>query len=211
MAKIKKTLIISISSILITLSLIFVSYYAYFYPKVPVTPINSPITSKNTDILKKISLDKFSLSLKNKSLKSTITLNDNDLTDLTIMALKDHNTISKYVTGVKVYIQNQYISLYCNLDYKGIPFSAKFNFTLDAKDGTAILHYDKGKVGFLPILKEMIFSKLQDTPIIKYNKNTGNIILHLENIKGFAKLTILDATVDNENVYLTINASLTRK
>ena len=206
MTKTKKTIAIILSTILLVISLIFILYYSYFYPKVPVTTIDSEIYSKNIDILKKFSLDNFSLSLKNKSIQSTVVLTDDDLTDLIIISLKKNSNLDEYITGAKVYIENDYINLYVNLKYKNIPLSSKFTFNLNSEKGHAILHYVKGKLGFISIPKEFIFSRLKNNSIIKFDENNGNILLSLNNINKY--LSISNAFVSENKIYLTISGSL---
>lgn len=201
----RKKIVISFLSIIIMISFIFIIYYVCFYPKIITTPINNNIETKKIDILKKFSIDDFSLSLKNKSLSSTIKLNDSDLTDLIIIALKEVNDLEKYVSGINVDIKNQDINLYCTVKYKGIPFYVKFIFTISNDNHAIILNYKKGNLGFIPISKEFIFSKLKDTSMLKFDKNNGNIILTLENIK---QLTISDVNINNNIIYITLNGSL---
>lgn len=201
-----------LSKLLIFLGFLFViilalviTYYSSFYPKTDVKQLNSTIVIDKGYMIKKFLPDKFNLSLKEIFVESDASFNQDEITDFFILAFNEIPELKENVTGLKAKIENDTINLYINFKYKGLPVEAKLIFTGESIDGKGVFHYKEGNVGFLNISKDRIFSNLQDTSIVQFDKDNGNVILSFEGIK---QLDIKDVTIKNNEINFVFRGTL---
>lgn len=182
-----------------------ITYYSYFYPKTDVKPLNSTVVIDKGYMIKKFLPDKFNLSLKEVFVEATTSFSEDEITDFFILAFNQTPGLKENITGLRAKIEDDTINLYIHLKYKSLPVEAKLTFTGESIDGKGVFHYKEGKLGFLNVPKDRIFSDLQDTSIVQFDKENGNIILSFETIK---QLDIRNVTIKNNEVNLVFRGSL---
>lgn len=203
-----KKIIFSLLSIIIALiCIIGIIYYSSFSPKTSVKSIDSDITINDKSLLKKFIPNDLKFSLKEIDVKSNTYFTEDEITDLLIVTIDQNPKLKELIQGLRVKIQTDSINVYSHIKYKGIPVEAKLNFTVESKDGKGILHYREGKVGFISIPKETIFSNLEDTPILKFDKSKGDILLSFEELQGL-KLKVTKITPENKKINITFEGKM---
>lgn len=205
----KKRILTIILTIFIILSILGVgtygAYYKYFYPKTPVKSIDTPIALDKWRLLVKFLPDNFKFSFKEIYVESDTKFTQEELTDIAIAAVNELPQLKEYITGLSVKIEGAYINIYVHFKYKNIPLEAKLTFTATSLDGKGIFHYDSGKIGFFNISKDFLFSKLEDTSIVQFNKITGDIILSFEGIK---QLQVKNININNNKLEIIFRGTL---
>ncbi|GAA0785454.1 hypothetical protein [Hathewaya limosa] len=207
MNKSKKVIFSLLGIIIGVMALIGIAYYSFFYPKTSVKSINSDITLNDKSLLKKFIPNDLKFSLKEIDVKSNTYFTEDEITDLLIVTIDQNPKLKELIQGLKVKIENENINVYSHIKYKGIPIEAKLNFTAESKDGKGILHYKKGKIGFMSIPKETIFSDLEDTPILKFHKSKGDILLSFEELQGL-KIKVTKITTENKKINITFEGKM---
>lgn len=205
MSKIKKSNIFlgAIFFIIVALS---ATYYIGFYPKTEVKSINSSSNFNEKILLDKLTANHLNLSSKGISLETSLTLSEDDLTDLFISLIKDSNAkISDMLTGLKVDIADNKINILFHLKYNGIPLEGNMIFTGKLINNKCTFHYESGNLGFININKDLIFSRLKSNEFIYIDKNSGDIIL-ANNLKG---IEIKDFKVNNNEIIIDVKGTLT--
>lgn len=205
MNKRKKLLLILPIPLICTVLVIAASYYFYFYPKTNVTLLSENITLNNLDLASKFIPSDFDISFKEVSVQSTTEFTEDELTNLAVKSLQEIPEIQGIVTGLKVNIENNLINIYTHIKYKKIPVEIKLSFSSKVIEGKGVFHYEGGKVGLSKIPKNTIFKNLNDTSLIKYDKENGNAILSFESIK---LLKIEALKIDNDAVTIVFKATL---
>ncbi|SHE97359.1 hypothetical protein [Clostridium fallax] len=205
MSKGKKIFISIITAIVILCVSLTCAYYFSFSPKVSVTPISSNITLNKAKLFAKFLPDNFKITSKEAYVESNTNFSSDELTNLFIIAVKENPELKDFITGLKVSIGNNDIDIYCDVKYLSLPMEAKLTFTGEAKDGKGVFHYKEGHIGFLSIPKDVIFSKLQNTSVVQFDKNNGDIILSFESIK---ELEVKNVTVENNKVNIVFRGTL---
>ena len=186
--------LIILSVILVLLLAVISIYYIWFKPKVEVKPIDSEITINKGDMIKKFIPNDLNFSNKKITATATASFSEEELTDLSIEIFKNIDELKPYLTGSKIYLNDNSLDLYLHLKYKNIPLESKLKFTYSVSDGNAIFHYEEGKVGFFNIPKEILFSRLTETSSVKINSENGDVILTLDdlNVVDITNITIED-------------------
>lgn len=202
----KKILIGIISIIVILIIIICGVYFVSFRPKVETTPVNGTVHINPISIAKKFIPSDIKISNEGISATSDVKLTSPELTNLAAYAISKSPTATKYVTGVKVDTDdNNKLVVYVTGKLNNIPSQAKVDFSVQSKDGSAVLHYDGGKVGFISIPKSLIFSKLRDNNYIQVNENDGDITINPQKIKG---LNIKSISVNKSDLDLQLNENI---
>ncbi|SFD41035.1 hypothetical protein [Clostridium uliginosum] len=204
MAKSKKpTLFLGI--ILFIFLALGATYYIGFYPKSEVTNINSISNFNQKMLLNKLTSNNLNISSKEVSLETSIALSEDDLTDLFVNLIASNSKLSNIITGIKAEINDNKINVLLHLKYKGIPLEGNLVFSCEALNGKCVLHYESGNLGFISINKDLIFSKLISNEILDIDKEAGDIILKVKNLKG---LEIKNLSIKNNEVIFTIKGTL---
>lgn len=178
----------------------FCIYNFSFKPQVEVTSLDSPSTLTEWDLAKKFIPKDIDFSLSGLSATSDTNFSDADLTSLFIAVIKNDPNLAEYVTGLQVNMENNNtIDIYVNLKYKNIPIQAHLIFNCMAVNGKGILHYESGKVGFISIPKDTLFSQAKDNDIFQFNKTEGDIILSFPSIK-YLNVRDMSSTMNNLNI-----------
>ncbi len=180
-------------------------YYLSFAPKTKVAYINKEIKLDRKNLLKKFLPNDFDISLKEVYVESDAIFTEEELEDLFISAIKDMPELKEIITGVGVYTDKDYINLYFRINYKKIPVEAKLIFSCRAENGKGIFHYKEGRIGFIPISKEMIFNQSVDTSIIEFDKNNGDIILSFDIIK---QLDVRKVTTTDNGINIVFRGTI---
>ncbi|GAA0075660.1 hypothetical protein UT300005_00380 [Clostridium sp. CTA-5] len=205
MSKVKKFNIFlgTIFFIIVALS---ATYYIGFYPKTEVKNINSSSNFNEKILLDKLTANHLNLSSKEISLETSLTLSEDDLTDLFISLIKDSNAkISDTLTGLKVDIADNKINILFHLKYNGIPLEGNMIFTGKLINNKCTFHYESGHLGFININKDLVFSRLKSNEFIYIDKNSGDIVL-ANNLKG---IEIKDFKVNNNEIIIDVKGTLT--
>ncbi|WP_297522378.1 hypothetical protein [uncultured Clostridium sp.] len=201
-----KILIGIIIAILIIIGVLFGIYFAAFRPSVETTSVAdagqiniSSIAQKFTpqDIVKSIGINTNDING-----TKTVKLNSKDLSNLAAYAVSKSPAATKYVTGVKVEPKGKKLDLYLTTKVHGVPSQAKLIFNVKSENGKGVLHYDSGKVGFIPIPQSILFDKLRDNGYITVNKNNGTITINPAAEKG---LNIAKMNISNSELNLELN------
>lgn len=200
--KIFITLLIFIVAIVIGL---FTVYHFYFKPTVQTTTINTNVQINESQLIKKFMPNDINLSFTEVSASSETLFSAQELTDLSIIAINEIPEAKKYVTGVKVDINGQFVDLYLSLKAYGIPLEAKLIFEPSAKDGKGIFHYVGGKLGFFNIPKDLIFNNVTDTSVVQFDKANDNIILSFKTITA---LKVEQFSTSGNNLKIVFKATL---
>lgn len=204
--KIGLSIIIAIILIIITL---VGTYFVSFKPSITTTPVSQNLNINKIKLLQEIIPDDIHLNASGITATSNIKLSSNDLTNLTAYALSTSPTAEKYIKGVLIRFDNNKLVLYTTIEYWGIPVQAKIILVPSAKDGTGVLHYESGTVGFLNLPENYIFNTLSaalsDNNYIQINPNTKDIII---NFKTLQQLKIKDFKISNDTIDLTLDGRL---
>ncbi|MGL4741831.1 MAG: DUF2140 family protein [Sarcina sp.] len=204
--KIGFSLIIAI--ILIIIALVG-TYFISFRPTITTTPISQTLNINKFKLLKEILPDNIELNSSGISATSNIRLTSSDLTNLTAYALSVSPTIEKYVKGVQIGFENNKIILYTTVQYLGIPVQAKIILIPSSKDGSGILHYESGSIGFLSLPQNYIFNELSTAlstnDYIQIDPITKDIIINFKTLK---QLKINSFKIENDSIDLTFNGRL---
>ncbi|GAA0126612.1 hypothetical protein [Clostridium sp. ATCC 25772] len=198
----------SIKILIVIISLFFslaALYYFGFYPNTTLKSMDSTIEFNEKDFVDKFLPKDFKLNLSELSLKSHTTLNEEELTDLCILAAKKDSNLNNYLDGLKIEIDGDSLILNANVKYNKIPFRTKFVFKPYAENNTILLKYQKGSIGFIPVSSEKIFSAIEDTDFIQVDKANDNIILNFSAIKY---LDIKDLSVADNSITIDFEATL---
>lgn len=182
MNKGKKIFFSILTTLIILIIAVVVTYFVSFKPVTPTTSINSNVQINELDIAKKFIPDNIDLSFKGISATSDAQFSAQELTNLAIYAVNQSPEAQKYVTGIQVQIINGNLVIYVTFKYAGVPFEGKLVFEPYAKDGKGMFHYVSGNIGFIQIPKDLIFDNLTNNEIIQFDKNNGDIILHFNKI-----------------------------
>ena len=188
MGKGKKILIGLISIIIILIIAVIGIYFVSFRPKVETTPVNGTVHVDTVAIAKKFIPSDIKINKNGVSATSNVKLNSSELTNLAAYAVSKSPTATKYITGLKVATSQ-----------------AKINFSVKSENGSAVLHYDGGKVGFISIPKSLIFDKLKSNNYIHIDKNNGDITINPQEIKG---LNIKDISVNKSDLDIQLNEKI---
>ncbi|MPQ44889.1 hypothetical protein [Clostridium tarantellae] len=204
----KRMKLFIITPLIIILILIFSSigiYDYFFYPKTPVVSTSTNIKLDNWNLLKKFFPTGFNLSFKELSAESNTIFSQEELTDLAIAIINEMPEIKKYITGLRVDIENNHINLYFHINYKNIPLEAKLIFSCKAEDGKGIFHYEDGKFGFIHIPKNLIFQNVHNNSFVQFNKENGDIILSFETIK---QLDVKNLQILNNDLVINFKGTI---
>ncbi|MGL5152218.1 MAG: hypothetical protein ACRC7N_16810 [Clostridium sp.] len=206
-SKTSKILLILLCVVLVVFLLMFVTYKVSFAPKSTVTPISTKVEINNKELIKKFLPDNFSLSLKEIYVESTTSFSDRELTELFILALSESPEAMEFVDGLRVSIVNGKIDILLHINFNGIPLECNLTFTAMAKDGMGIFHYESGKVGFIDIKKDWIFSNIaiEDNSIISVDKASGDLILAFDGIK---QLEVRNVSTFKNELNITFRGTL---
>lgn len=206
MGKGKKILIGLISVIIILVIVIVGVYFVSFRPKVETTPVNGTVQVNTVAIAKKFIPSDIKLSKDGVSATSNVKLNSSELTNLAAYAVSKSPTATKYITGLKVATDNNNkLVVYVTGKLNNIPSQAKIDFSVKPEDGSAVLHYDGGKIGFLSIPKSLIFDKLRSNNYIQVDKSNGDITINPQEIKG---LNISNISVNKSDLDIQLNEKI---
>lgn len=206
MGKGKKILIGLISVIIILVIVIVGVYFVSFRPKVETTPVNGTVQVNTVAIAKKFIPSDIKLSKDGVSATSNVKLNSSELTNLAAYAVSKSPTATKYITGLKVATDNNNkLVVYVTGKLNNIPSQAKIDFSVKPEDGSAVLHYDGGKIGFLSIPKSLIFDKLRSNDYIHVDKSNGDITINPQEIKG---LNISNISVNKSDLDIQLNEKI---
>ncbi|MFR5265530.1 cytochrome c oxidase assembly factor Coa1 family protein [Clostridium sp.] len=206
MGKGKKILIGLISIIIILIIAVIGIYFVSFRPKVETTPVNGTVHVDTVAIAKKFIPSDIKINKNGVSATSNVKLNSSELTNLAAYAVSKSPTATKYITGLKVATDNNnHLVVYVTGKLNNIPSQAKINFSVKSEDGSAVLHYDGGKVGFISIPKSLIFDKLRSNNYIHIDKNNGDITINPQEIKG---LNIKDISVNKSDLDIELNEKI---
>lgn len=201
-----KKFFVSIISIIVIVSMILGgTYYIFFYPKTKVKAMDSNISINQLEMLKRFIPNSANISLKNIAINSDVKFSEEEVTDLAINSIKDTERIKEDVKGIFIDIEKDEIRLVIDAKYKFVPVEINLFFTCRSEDGKAILHYKEGKVGFISINKDRIFENIEENKFIKIDKEKGEIILSLDEIKG---LEIADIKAEKDNITLSIHGDI---
>lgn len=202
MKKGKKILIGTISTIVILIIIIIGIYFISFKPKVETTPITGTDEVNPTAIAKDFDSSDIKITKDEVTGTSNVKLTSPELTNLVAYAISKSPAATKYVTGVKVDTDNNNkLAVYVTGEVNNISSQAKIDFSIKSQDGSAVLHYDGGKVGFIPIPKSAVFSKLESNGYIQVNKDNGDITI---NPKDMAGLNIENISVNESELDLKL-------
>ncbi|MFX0548991.1 hypothetical protein ACOAKC_06595 [Hathewaya histolytica] len=181
-------------------------YYNYFYPRTKVKSITSNMSLDKNYLVNKFEPKNIKFSLNNINVQSDINFNEEELTDLFINIVNKTPELKQYLEGLSIKIEGENLKLYTHANYKKIPLEAVLTFTVASKEGNAFINYKEGKLGFISIPKEIIFSKLKNTPLLKFDKEKGNIIVSPGNIQGF-KIYINNFSLKNHKLNVGFKGS----
>lgn len=177
--------------LLIIIILVGGTYYFYFYPKVAVKPLSSNINLDSIDLTKKLLPNDLNITMKNVNIDTEAKYSDDNITDILIVSLNKNSENIKLIDGIKTSIDKNNITIYATLKYNSIPVQCKLVFSVHSKDGKGIFHYEYGKIGFIAISKERLFSMLnRDSNIIQIDKSQGDIVMSLKDFKTFSVKSI---------------------
>lgn len=206
MGKGKKILIGLISIIIILIIVIVGVYFVSFRPKVETTPVNGTVQVNTVAIAKKFIPSDIKLSKDGVSATSNVKLNSSELTNLAAYAVSKSPTATKYITGLKVATDNNNkLVVYVTGKLNNIPSQAKIDFSVKPENGSAVLHYDGGKIGFLSIPKSLIFDKLRSNDYIHVDRSNGDITINPQEIKG---LNISNISVNKSDLDIQLNEKI---
>lgn len=203
--KIGKIILGVLISVIVICSVLGGVYYYSFYPKTEVKPIDEDIVFDKKVLITKFLPTDFKLNLKEVYVESTADFSEDELTDLFIFAIKELPELNAFVTGLKVDIEDSNINVYFHSNVKNIPMEGKITFMAESKDGKGVFHYVDGKVGFIPIAKDIIFKEAEDTSIVQFDSERGDIMLSFEEIK---QLEVRNVVVENNKVELTFRGTI---
>lgn len=202
----KKFLKIILCLLLIIIILVGGVYYFFFYPKVDVKPLSSDINLDNIDLTKKLLPNDLNITMKNINIDTEAKYSDDNITDILILSLNKNNNSSNFIEGIKTSINQNTLTIYMTLKYNSIPLQGKLIFSAHSKDGKGVFHYESGKLGFIDISKEKLFSMLNhDSDIIQIDKNSGDIVMSLKNFKTFS---IKSIKLDDGNLSIHVGGKL---
>lgn len=202
----KKIIKFTLCLIAIILLLLGGVYYFYFYPKVAVKPLSSTVNLDDIDLTKKLLPNDLNISMQNVNIDSKAKFSDDNVTDIIIFSLNKKPENNKYITGVKTFIDKNTITIYTTLKYNSIPFQGKLIFSAHSKDGKGIFHYESGKLGFIDISKDKLFSMINPkSPILQIDKTQGDILLSL---KHFKTLNVKSINLDDRSLSIHVGGKL---
>lgn len=202
----KKALIWILSIIIILVIAIIGLYYISFRPKIETTPVNGTVKVNTFEIAKKFIPSDIHLDRQGIDATSNINLTQDELTNLAAYAVSKSSDITKYVTGLKVITaDNNNLIVYITGQLSNISSQARVDFNIKSENGCAVLKYEGGKIGFLPIPESLIFNNLQSNDYIQVNKQDGTITINPKNIKG---LNITHLSSDNSGLNLQLNGKV---
>lgn len=184
MKSLKRGFIAFLITILTISLLIFLTYKISFAPKIKVIPIDSKVELNSKALIKKFIPKDIDLSLNGIKFNSNVSLSEEEITGIILNSIDKNILIDNNVTGINTVINGDELFLYINFEYKGIPLQAVLNFNTYAKNGSAILHYNYGKVGFINISKSYLSNLIEDNSILKVDNDNNNIILSLSKDYG---------------------------
>ena len=183
------------------------TYYFSFYPKNKVTNISDSSNFNSLTLLDKLSKNDLKLSSKEISFETSLTLSKDDLTSIFIdLIKKSNNNLSNLITGLNVDINENKINLIFHLNYNNIPLEGRLVFTPASINGKCVLHYDSGKIGFLNIDKDLIFSKLKSNELVTFDKDNKDIILSMNNLNN---VQVNNVKIKDNNIVIEIKGTLT--
>lgn len=184
MKLLKRGFIAFLITILTISLLIFLTYKISFAPKIKVIPIDSKVELNSKALIKKFIPKDIDLSLNGIKFNSNVSLSEEEITGIILNSIDKNVLIDNNVTGINTVINGDELFLYINFEYKSIPLQAVLNFNTYAKNGSAILHYNYGKVGFINISKSYLSNLIEDNSILKVDNDNNNIILSLSKDYG---------------------------
>ncbi|CUP72075.1 hypothetical protein BH721_00865 [Clostridium baratii] len=184
MKSLKRGFIAFLITILTISLLIFLTYKISFAPEIKVIPIDSKVELNSKALIKKFIPKDIDLSLNGIKFNSNVSLSEEEITGIILNSIDKNVLIDNNVTGINTVINGDELFLYINFEYKGIPLQAVLNFNTYAKNGSAILHYNYGKVGFINISKSYLSNLIEDNSILKVDNDNNNIILSLSKDYG---------------------------
>lgn len=184
MKSLKRGFIAFLITILTISLLIFLTYKISFAPKIKVIHIDSKVELNSKALIKKFIPKDIDLSLNGIKFNSNVSLSEEEITGIILNSIDKNILIDNNVTGINTVINGDELFLYINFEYKGIPLQAVLNFNTYAKNGSAILHYNYGKVGFINISKSYLSNLIEDNSILKVDNDNNNIILSLSKDYG---------------------------
>lgn len=201
-----KKILTSIIIIIVVLILAIVGiYYVSFRPKVETTPVSANVPVNVAAIAKKFVPSDISLSSNGISATSNVKLTSPELTNLAAYAVSKSPSATKYITGIKVSPENNNLDVYVTGKLDNVSSQAKLTFSVKSQDGSAVIHYEGGKVGFLSIPQSLIFDKLKSNDAITVDKAKGDIIVNVEKLKG---LSVTNMSVNNSELDIDLNAKI---
>lgn len=203
----RKKLSLFLSILIILFLTIGATYYFSFYPKTKVTDINAASNFNSLTLLDKLSKNDLKLSSKEISFETSLTLSKEDLNSIFIdLIKKSNNNLSNLITGLNVDINENKINLIFHLSYNKIPLEGRLVFTPASINGKCVLHYDSGKIGFLNIDKDLIFSKLKSNELVTFDKDNKDIILSMNTLSN---VQVNNVKIKDNNIVIEIKGTLT--
>lgn len=201
-----KKILTSIIVIIIILILAVVGiYFISFKPKVQTTPVSGNVPVNVAAIAKKFIPSDIKLTSNGINATSNVKLTSPELTNLAAYAVSKSPAATKYVTGVKVATENNKLAVYVTGQLHDVSSQAKLNFSVKSQDGSAVLHYEGGKIGFLSIPQSLIFDKLKSNNYITVDKANSDIIVNVKKLKG---LSITNMSVNNSDLDIVLNSQI---
>ena len=203
MKKGPKIIIGIIIFIALVIAILVGMYYASFKPSVQTTPVSSANVVSVSSVAQKFTPQSVGINTSDMSGKKDVKLNSKDLSNLAAYAVSKSPSASKYITGVKVEpTKDNKVNVYLTGKTHGVSSQAKLTFNVKSENGKGVLHYDGGKVGFIPIPQSVIFDKLRDNGYINVNKQTGNITINSATANG---MDIKNMHISNSELNIEMN------
>ncbi|WP_297638367.1 hypothetical protein [uncultured Clostridium sp.] len=200
-----KVLIGIIIALIIIIVGVFAVYYISFKPNTETVSVATASESSANAVLQKFTPEYIENNAKNLGNgKKEISLSSDELSNLVAYTVSQSPSISKYVTGVKIQPENDNeVDMYVTGDLKGVSSQAKLTFEVENKNGQTVLEYESGKVGFISIPENELFSRLHDNNYITVNSLDGTIAINPTAISG---QTIAGMRVSNSNLNIIFNS-----
>lgn len=205
MRKGTKVLIGIIIAIIVILVGLFAVYYVSFKPHTETASVATANESSANAVLQKFTPEYIAQNAKDLGNgKKEITLSSDELSNLVAYTVSQSPSISKYVTGVKIQPENDNeVDMYVTGDLKGVSSQAKLTFEIENKNGQTVLEYESGKVGFISIPENELFSRLHDNNYMTVDSLNGTIAINPAAISG---QMISGMNVSNSNLNIIFNS-----
>lgn len=173
---------ITVINFLLTLCIIgFIVCYFLIYHKTNTnnTSKNNTTNITNPQIAMDIKTKNIDIPSKEITLLSSISLTEDELSNLFLLSLSSIPNINQHIEDLKVSIEDDHINLNANITYKDLPLQASFKFQGRTSHGKGILHYEQGKIGFFDIPQDIIMHNLKGNPYLKISEGSSDIIVDI--------------------------------